>query len=90
MLQQPRQQIDQIDAQLVKLFEQRMQCVTEVARIKQQQQLPIFDAKREQDVIIRACSRVNDPQYQAAISDMFQALMRITKTYQAEWINQHT
>ena len=51
MLEAERQQIDAIDREIVRLFEQRTRLVEDVARVKLANQLPVLDAGREQLVI---------------------------------------
>ena len=45
-LTQCRQQIDEIDHELLRLFSERMNVVKQVANYKQQHQLPIFHPGR--------------------------------------------
>ncbi|MCL2569064.1 MAG: chorismate mutase [Oscillospiraceae bacterium] len=42
-----RQQIDQVDSELLALFEQRMDIVKEIAAIKEAEGLPVLDRRRE-------------------------------------------
>lgn len=42
-----RQKIDQTDAQIIQLFAERQQSVKKIGQIKQENNLPIYDAKRE-------------------------------------------
>ncbi|WP_392565234.1 chorismate mutase [Utexia brackfieldae] len=87
MLEKQRSEIDRIDAELVKLFEQRMDCVTEIGRIKRDNQLAVFDNSREQLVLEKAQSRLQNKAYQQAVSAFFQHLMNVTKDYQNNIIN---
>ncbi|KRN56677.1 hypothetical protein IV74_GL000925 [Carnobacterium divergens DSM 20623] len=82
MLEKQRNEIDELDKQLVALFEKRMELVTEIGNIKQKNNLPIFDESREIVVIERAVSRLKDPSYKPYASCFFKDLMTITKKYQ--------
>ena len=82
MLEKQRNEIDELDKQLVALFEKRMELVTEIGNIKQKNNLPIFDESREIIVIERAVSRLKDPIYKPYASCFFKDLMTITKKYQ--------
>ena len=46
MLDKQRAEIDAIDREIVSLFERRMQVVMDVARIKKENGMAIFDASR--------------------------------------------
>ena len=60
LLSEQRQMIDAIDQQLVTLFEQRMAVVRQVADIKYDAGLPVFDAKREQAVLACVTQQVTE------------------------------
>ena len=48
-LQDYRKQIDRIDNELLRLFKERMDVVSQVALYKKEHALPILDAAREQE-----------------------------------------
>lgn len=50
-LEEIRKRIDAIDAQLLPLFLERMDCAKEVAEIKRKQNLPVFRPEREQLIL---------------------------------------
>ena len=49
-LQVSRKQIDEIDSQIVKLFEERMKVANEVAKYKMETGKAVFDKEREEPV----------------------------------------
>ena len=50
-LDEARQKINKIDAEMAKLFENRMIAVEDVIKYKVEHGLPIFDSAREDEVI---------------------------------------
>lgn len=50
-LDEIREQIDDIDSQLLPLFLARMDCAKKVAAIKKEKSLPVFNAEREQEIL---------------------------------------
>lgn len=82
MLEKPRVEINQIDQEIVALLEKRYLCVDEVVRIKQENNLPTLDSKREEEVIARLSKMVTKKEYQEAILNTFQSIMDISKDYQ--------
>lgn len=86
MLEQQRQQIDAIDRQIVALFEQRTQVVEAVAQIKQEQGMPILDASREQVVIQKVQSYLEDVTLAEELADLYTNLMRISREHQQKWM----
>ncbi|HJF16290.1 MAG TPA: chorismate mutase [Globicatella sulfidifaciens] len=84
MLEQQRAEIDQIDRQLVKLFEERMKVVEEVIEIKIGLNMEILDSSRESKVIEKAINRLENPELASEIRDFFTELMSISRNYQAK------
>lgn len=81
-----RNQIDQIDQQLVKLFEKRMQVSTEIAEYKMANEIPVLDAQREQIVIDKNISYLNDHTLDSYISDFSKHLMELSRRRQKELV----
>ena len=52
-LNELRNQIDQIDKEMAVLFEKRMKIVKQIGEYKKENNLPILDKKREEEVIER-------------------------------------
>lgn len=46
-----RQQIDEIDRELIPLFEKRLAIVSQVALLKHENKLPVYDQNREEAII---------------------------------------
>ena len=46
-----REEIDRLDLELLRLLNKRAQCAIEIGKIKRTQKLPIYDPRREEDVI---------------------------------------
>ena len=81
-----RQEIDQIDKELVRLIEQRLDCVTEVIAYKIAHDLPIYDASRETAVKDKAAQLVTKKTYQATIVETFSDIMARSRDYQAQFV----
>ncbi|WNF90205.1 chorismate mutase [Vagococcus fluvialis] len=82
MLEQPRAEINKIDAEIVALLAKRYLCVDEVVRIKKENNLPTLDSKREEEVIARLQEMITEKEYEEAILKTFQSMMDISKEYQ--------
>lgn len=79
-----RQEIDQIDQELVALLEKRMVCVGQIVKYKEQKGLPVLDQEREREVLEKVGSLVMDEQYRSTIQAQFQDMMKHSRTYQEE------
>lgn len=83
-----RHNIDAIDADLVRLLEQRMILVAQVAASKAETKKPLFDPKREQKVLDNVASQINNPDFTSTILASFSDIMKHSREYQKEKINQ--
>ncbi len=77
-LEELRHRIDEIDEQLVRLFNARAQCALEIGEIKKQLGLPIYQPERETEVLqrVRAASAAGGgPLGPDAISRLFERVI---------------
>lgn len=77
-----RQEIDQIDDQIVKLLEERMQLVEGVVAYKKASGKSILDTKREEVIFEKVRSRVGDKRYQETIVATFSDILKRSRDYQ--------
>lgn len=87
-LTQIRQEIDEIDKQLVELFEKRMDCAGEVAEYKRGTGKAIYDPIREKNKIEILTEGQKDTFMAKAIEEMFLQLMSISRRYQYSILSQ--
>lgn len=85
-LEESRQRINEIDETLMKLFEERMEIVKDVATYKAIHNLPIFHPQREDEVIEKNSGRVTNKNLKPYAEAFLQALMDISKKYQCQHI----
>lgn len=65
-----RQEIDRIDGELIKLLEARMRTVRKVAEYKKENNMPVLQSGREQQVIARAKEQLQEKRY-APLAERF-------------------
>lgn len=82
-----RDKIDEIDSEIIRLFQERMELVTNVAKYKLENNLPVFQKDREQIVIDKNLKRVEKEDMKEYAKDFIQAMMDISKEYQKEQIS---
>ena len=75
-LSAPRQHIDSIDDQIVKLLNERAQVVREVGLIKKKFQAPVSAPGREEQVVRRAAGQAQAPLTPAAVESIFKVILR--------------
>ena len=77
-----RQEIDQIDDQIVKLLEERMHLVEDVVAYKKASGKPILDSKREEVIFEKVRNRVINKSYQENIVATFSDILKRSRDYQ--------
>ena len=77
-----RQEIDQIDDQIVKLLEERMHLVEDVVAYKKATEKPILDTKREEVIFEKVRNRVSNKKYEETIVATFSDILKRSRDYQ--------
>lgn len=82
-----RQEIDYVDQELVALLEKRMQLVNQVVVYKKATGKPILDTSREDAVLQKAASRVEDKAFEQTIVNTFADIIKNSRDYQAKQLD---
>ena len=82
-----RIEIDDIDQELTKLLERRLNVAEKIAEYKKEQVLPILDESREEVVIQKNIDRLDNPDYADNVREFYISLMDISKSVQEDLIN---
>lgn len=77
-----RQEIDQIDNQIVKLLEERMHLVEDVVAYKKVSGKAILDTKREEAIFEKVRNRVSNKKYEETIVETFSDILKRSRDYQ--------
>lgn len=77
-----RARIDDIDAQMAALFEQRMDVTRQVGEYKLAHDLPVLDRKREEEVLAKKEAMLKNPYLKTEIKDFFGSIMAISRRQQ--------
>ena len=83
-LSECRKEIDNIDKELVQLFEKRMNVAINVAKYKIENNLPIFNEARELEVIKKNVDRLNNKDYSKLTENFFNHLMSLSRRLQSD------
>lgn len=83
-LEQCRREIDEIDCELMQLFEHRMHIVHDVVCYKKEHGLAIFQSKREEEVLDKNLNYLEDNQLKKYAEEFLIHLMNISKDYQED------
>ena len=88
-LQESRQKIDAINKELIRLFEERLSIVVDIAKYKEEHQMQIHDAKREEEVLNLAVTSLNNHDLEDYAKEFMGEVIRICKEYEKNHIHQH-
>ena len=77
-----RAQIDEIDKKLIDLFEQRLDIVTNIYKVKKNNDIPIVNELREAEVISQAIFNLNNKDYSDEITEYMKAIIAISRKLQ--------
>ena len=77
-----RDEIDIIDDQIVRLFEQRMVVSGQVAAYKRSVGKPVLDKEREKNKIEKVVSKTSNEFNSKAVESLFSQIMAISRMYQ--------
>lgn len=82
-----RIKIDEIDKELTKLFEERMNIVLKVSEYKKKNAVPVTDSKREEEVVKKNIERLHDKDYGEDLRKFYEYLIEIAKGIEHRKIN---
>ena len=77
-----RNQIDRIDDEIVRLFQQRMDVAAQIAAYKKEHDLPIMQASREREKLADLSGKTRE-ELQSYLRVLYSLLFELSRTYQA-------
>ena len=80
-LDQYREEIEKIDEQLFNLLSRRMSISMKIGEYKKENNLPIFDAKREEELKEKNLLLVEE-KYRHSCAEVFELILKLSKDFQ--------
>ncbi len=87
LLDEARSEINEVDAEMAKLFVRRMRAVEKVAEYKYAHGLPVLDAAREEAVVTQNAKLVDDEAIRAYYVKFIQNNMALSRAYQLQLLS---
>ncbi len=81
-LQELRKQIDNIDEQIVDLYQRRMEIAKQVGEYKVSAGKKVFDKQREKEKLSSVTANVENPFYKKGLEELFEQLMSMSRKLQ--------
>ncbi|MBR0311458.1 MAG: chorismate mutase [Oscillospiraceae bacterium] len=83
-LEEARAEIAAIDREMAALFERRMAAAEPIADWKREHGLPVLDEAQEARVIARGAAQIENPAIRALYPDFQRGVMRLSREYQRQ------
>ena len=83
-IEELRENINSIDKEMSRLFEERMAVSCDIAEYKRECGLPVRDAAREDEVVRRGTERIDDPALRPYYKRFIKQNMALSRAYQSE------
>lgn len=80
-IEESRQKIDAIDREIVRLFIERMNVACDVAEYKKSNNLPIYDPRRERELLVKIAD-VSEDKFDDYCKVLYSTIMSLSKSYQ--------
>ena len=80
-LQELRNEIDNIDGELIELFRKRMDLSKKVAEYKKQHDLPVYDPVREEEILDKLSVKAGKEQ-EEAVKELYALIFKLSRAVQ--------
>lgn len=83
-LESARLKIDEIDNEIIQLFEKRMDVIKEVIQYKIENNIPILDSSREIIMLEKNLNKISNPEYKNHYKAVLEGFLKASKDMQKE------
>jgi chorismate mutase len=70
-----RDRVDEVDRELIRLLNERARIVQEIGAIKAQAGRPLFDPRREEEILRRVAEENEGPIYGSSMREIFELIL---------------
>jgi chorismate mutase len=74
-IQELRSRVDEVDRELIRILNERALIVQEIAAIKAEVGKPLFDPKREEEILRRVAEENEGPIYDTSMREIFELIL---------------
>lgn len=75
-----RDQIDEVDKKIVELLNERTRLVREIIRLKRENEMPLYDPRREEEIFMNIRSANKGDLYTEALIDIYETILKWMKS----------
>jgi chorismate mutase len=70
-----REQVDEVDSELIRALNERARIVQEIMALKAESGAPVYDPKREEEILRRVVEMNAGPIYDSSMRDIFELIL---------------
>jgi chorismate mutase len=70
-----RERVDQVDRELIRALNERARIVQEIMSLKTEAGAPVYDPRREEDILQRVVEQNTGPIYDSSMRDIFELIL---------------
>jgi chorismate mutase len=74
-VQELRERVDEVDQELIRALSERARIVQEIMALKAEAGAPVYDPKREEEILRRVVERNPGPIYDSSMRDIFELIL---------------
>ena len=74
-LNELRERVDEVDRQLIRILNERARIVQEMVAIKDEAGKPLFDPKREEEILQKVAEENEGPIYDSSMREIFELIL---------------
>ncbi len=74
-IEELRRQVDEVDGELIRILNERARIVQEIVAIKGDAGKPLFDPRREEEILRRAAEENEGPIYDSSMREIFELIL---------------
>jgi chorismate mutase len=74
-IEELRERVDEVDRELIRVLNERARIVQELVTIKAEAGKPLFDPKREEEILRRAVESNEGPIYDTSMREIFELIV---------------
>lgn len=82
-----RTKLDDIDLEIIKLYEERMEIVKKVINFKINNNLPILDSSRESKMLENNLKKINNQEFKKYYKDVLNGFLKASRDLQKDILN---
>ena len=74
-IEELRERVDEVDRQLIRILNERARIVQEMVAIKAEAGKPLFDPKREEEILQKVAEENEGPIYDSSMREIFELIV---------------